>query len=85
MLGPEHYTKHGTWDPILVIGEYLSREEIYGFYYASAITHLLRHRDKEDAEGDLKKARHFIEMLHDMFYSGEQAEGKVEVIEHKED
>jgi len=83
--GPEHYTKHGTWDPILVIGEYLSRDEIYGFYFASAISHLLRHRDQGEAASDLRKVIGYTTMLHDMFYAGETEEGEVEIIEHKKD
>jgi len=90
---PEHYTKYGVYDPLKIIKTYLSKEELYGFFYASAITHLLRHQAKGNPVGDLEKAKTFIDWLQDEFKIDEldvvavadEAEGEVKVIEHKKD
>ena len=92
-MEPEHYTKYGVYDPRSIIKTYLSKEELYGFYFASAITHLLRHRAKGNPVGDLEKAKTFISWLQDEFKIDEldvvavadPAEGEVKVVEHKKD
>lgn len=61
-VGGDHYKKLGAYQPWEVIDHAFTLEEGRGFYRGSALSYLLRYRDKGGVE-DLKKARHYLDKL----------------------
>lgn len=61
-VGGNHY---GDNDPIQFAKDNFSAEQVEGFYRINAIKYLARY-DKKNGVEDLRKARHYVDMLIDM-------------------
>lgn len=63
-VGGDHYKKLGQFEPLKVMEAWMSPEEVRGFLKGCAIKYLCREQVKGGIE-DLKKARHYIDLLID--------------------
>jgi len=71
-VGGDHYEKLEIqpWD---ALEEWMSHDEFCGYLRGSALTYMVRYRDKGGVE-DLKKARHTLDRLIEVEESRESTE-----------
>lgn len=70
-VGGDHYKKHMI-QPI----EFIMANKL-DYCQGNAIKYIVRHHDKNGRE-DLEKAKHYIDLMIDHYYGGEDEEGATE-------
>lgn len=59
---PSHYVGYDGLEAIEVHKNFMTYEQMYGFYLGNTLKYLLRHQNKNEVE-DLKKARKNLDWL----------------------